>query len=58
MNFKILSQALNFLPPEFLHKLFVMFLKTNLFKKEVEFDCQNCGHHNKITIEGVQGFFT
>ena len=27
-------------------------------KKEVEFDCQNCGHHNKITIEGVQGFFT
>ena len=42
MNFKILSQALNFLPPEFLHKLFVMFLKTNLFKKEVEFDNLEC----------------
>ena len=42
MNFKTLTQILNFLPPEFLHKLLIFFLKTELFKKEVKFDNLKC----------------
>lgn len=26
-------------------------------KKDVHFDCENCGHHNKYTLEGMQDFF-
>lgn len=26
-------------------------------RKDVEFDCENCGHHNKYTLEGMQDFF-
>ena len=27
-------------------------------KKDIEFDCSHCGHHNKITLQGIQDFFT
>ena len=27
-------------------------------KKDIEFDCSHCGHHNEITLEGIQDFFT
>jgi len=27
-------------------------------KKDIEYDCSSCGHHNKITLQGIQDFFT
>ncbi len=36
MNFKILSNAVGFLPPEILHSFFIKFLKTEIYKKQSE----------------------
>ena len=27
-------------------------------KKDIEFDCSHCGHHNEMTLQGIQDFFT
>ena len=27
-------------------------------KKDIEFDCPHCGHHNEMTLQGIQDFFT
>lgn len=27
-------------------------------KKDIKYDCSSCGHHNEITLEGIQDFFT
>ena len=27
-------------------------------KKDIKYDCSHCGHHNEITLEGIQDFFT
>ena len=37
MSFKTLSYALNFLPPETLHSLFIKFLQTRLYNKKPKF---------------------
>ena len=37
MNFKTFSKFFDFLPPEFLHSLFICFLKTQLYKKNNSF---------------------
>ena len=26
-------------------------------KKELDFNCNKCGYHEKITVEGIQSFF-
>jgi len=28
-----------------------------MLKHEVDYDCENCGHHNNIRLEGLQDFF-
>tara|TARA_B100000900_G_scaffold367731_1_gene344424 strand:- start:692 stop:1747 length:1056 start_codon:yes stop_codon:yes gene_type:complete len=37
MNFRTYSQIFNFLPPEFLHKLFIKLLQTKILKKKTKF---------------------
>ncbi len=32
--------------------------KIPVLKKDVEFECSSCKHHNKITLQGIQDFFT
>ena len=27
-------------------------------KKDIKFDCSHCGHHNEMTLQGIQDFFT
>ena len=35
------------------------FVETILsLKKDIEFDCSHCGHHNEMTLQGIQDFFT
>ena len=38
MNFKTFSKFFDFLPPEFLHSLFIGFLKTQLYKTNNSFE--------------------
>ncbi len=38
MNFKTFSKFIDFLPPEFLHSLFISFLKTQIYKKNDNFE--------------------
>ncbi len=38
MNFRTYSKILDFLPPEFLHQLFIKLLQTKILKKKVIFD--------------------
>ena len=37
MTFKVFSKIFEFLPPEFLHRLFIKFLQTELFKRDPRF---------------------
>ena len=38
MNFRTFSKFFDFLPPEFLHSLFIGFLKTQIYKKNNSFE--------------------
>ena len=38
MNYKIFSKLISFLPPEFLHTLFLKFLQMEIYKSDQEFD--------------------
>ncbi len=38
MNFKTFSKVLDFLPPEYLHKLFIKFLQTQILKNKVKYE--------------------
>lgn len=37
MNFKTISNITGFMPPEFLHKIFIKFLQTKYFKRNIDF---------------------
>ena len=38
MSYRVISKLVDFLPPEFLHSLFLTFLKLRLFKKKKRFE--------------------
>lgn len=38
-------------------KLVAYVLRLPKLKHDVEFDCEHCGHHNKVTLQGIQDFF-
>jgi rubrerythrin len=52
-----LKQFLDNLTQEQFKKIQVFFDTMPKFKKDVEFDCPNCGYHHKHTLEGLESFF-
>lgn len=38
-------------------KLVAYVLRLPKLKHDVEFDCDHCEHHNKVTLQGIQDFF-
>ncbi len=47
MNFKIISSLTGFLPPEFLHKLFIKFLQKEFIKRQTNFENLKTNIFNK-----------
>lgn len=55
-----LSEVVDFLSSmtaEQLQKVSVFLEKMPGLQHEAEFDCQNCGKHNKVTLKGLSDFF-
>ena len=52
MNFKTFSKFIDFLPPEFLHSLFISFLKTQIYKKNDNFEKKNgCTGKERMMVQ-------
>lgn len=59
MNFRVFTKTFDFLPPEFLHKLFIRFLQTQIFKKEIKFEnlkTNVCGREFENPLGLAAGF--
>lgn len=52
-----LMEFLDSLQSKDLDKIKQFFESLPKLKKEIDFDCKKCGHHEKIELEGIQNFF-
>lgn len=52
-----LMEFLDSLQSKDLDKIKQFFESLPKLKKEIDFDCKKCGHHEKIQLEGIQNFF-
>ena len=52
-----LTEFINNLNLNSFNKILEFYLSTPKLKKDVSFDCEKCGTHNSLVLEGLQNFF-